>query len=1617
MFKKSLKILIVLCMLVAFIPFGNFVEAKKKDDFQGKKEKNKDRVELIEERTALSKTFDNLDGTLSTEITQTPQHYQDNGGQWKEIRNDLVPDKEGKIKNRDNVFTVEFDEKLTTQSTGIQLIEDAYQINLHLAEVVNDTVEYLQPSIGEVNNNQVSYPEIFEDISAIYTIGENYIKEDIILESYPQNGLPEKFTYTLDLKGLSYEEINNTVYLYDPETKNTVYMIEAPFMYDAYQPVHFKAAEGIISVPEEAKSYDIQINTREENGQLFIDLIPNQDWLASSERQYPIVIDPMLVRIQGATEIDTAVDDTTIRSNSPTTTGGNDFELGIGTATDGNIVRSLLKFNLTSIPAAANILSADLNLHLTSTNNATTGIGISAHALTNPWKENEASWTYRDNNPYTKWSTAGGDYSFTALSTVSSITAVPTNIADGLTQWKIPLDSVKKWVSTPSSNYGVLLKSTAESTRVYKKFASSAYSTATQYKPKLVITYKTPSRLGLEDYWDYTSHPLIEGTQYVNLGTLNNVLQYQDFSLLNYANFGLDFIRTYNSKDFEKSAFGYGWTFTGDQKLFIIDKNGLDIQYKDEDGTTHAFTNPTDGKYTSPSGLYDTLFKVNPTTYTLTSPTGIITTFTVKESTTDMDVQVAYITQQKDLNNNTITYSYNSNNQLTAIYTNADTTNQKLSFTYNNVGLISKITHKDKEFNYSYTGEYLTSVTQKKSATAWTTTYFTYKDQQLTQVKDGNGLLTTFTYSSNLDISTVSENGASDSTTKYNLDRTTRQMTVTSPENMATTYSMNSNFVVIGILQPSGERTTYELDSAYNVTKETIHYTDGTIYERNYKYDVNGNVLEIRDSNNPVKTYTYNSRQAILTEKAADETLATYEYDTKNNLLSTQLSNDEKTSYTYDINGDLIKVIYPNHNSESYTPSYSNGQKTIIYKDDVLGTTSKVVIDIYGNKLSSTDGKGQQTQYQYNLKNELTGVITENPILNASKLTTSYTYDDNGNLLTSTNALGKTMLLTYTPQNQVATEKNALGKVTSYSYNRDGDLTQIKKADNTVISYKSDALNGENKVCTDLCNDKDTTTQFTTIQNGLTSTTTNHPANQVVQYISAEDGILQNIRFNNSSINQILYGYTNEKLATLQYGNQKLDYSHNTNGQLTTLKLNTATLASFTYDPNGLNTETSFGNNKSAIKRVYKGTSTQLQTEKYTTSPDNPEITNTYTYDANGQITSISNGTGTKTYTYDALNQLTQEKLEDGQIINYTYDSVGNRTSKIVSKNGNINTINYTFNDANQLTKAGSQSYTVDMNGNLTNDGRYQYVWNAFDQLTEVKGLTNAMYKYDENGRRIYSNVNNTETYYRYDGTSNRVLFEEDAIGNITKAYTYDDNGHPLTLVYKDATYYYLTNYRGDVLALIDATGAFVAKYTYDAWGNILSQKGSMASVNPYRYAGYRYDEETQLYYLMARYYNPDTGVFLSLDPVRGDTMNPITMNGYNYANNNPVMYVDPDGELPILIPFILGAMEGVLAIIARQVAKQAIKKLTPVVTNFVIKYGKSLRFTGPHRSKSNKDNHTLFTLYSNKKQLLRIDMKIKYTKWDGYTAWVHYHIQPNMSKHFDLFEIKLGKNLRRFPW
>ena len=98
---------------------------------------------------------------------------------------------------------------------------------------------------------------------------------------------------------------------------------------------------------------------------------------------------------------------------------------------------------------------------------------------------------------------------------------------------------------------------------------------------------------------------------------------------------------------------------------------------------------------------------------------------------------------------------------------------------------------------------------------------------------------------------------------------------------------------------------------------------------------------------------------------------------------------------------------------------------------------------------------------------------------------------------------------------------------------------------------------------------------------------------------------------------------------------------------------------------------------------------------------------------------------------------------------------------------------------------------------------------------------------------------------------------------------------------YSGAAYTFVYNLQGDVVAIQDSTGATVVEYKYNAWGKLLAVTGSMASTlgrqNPIRYRGYEYDEESGLYYLRSRYYNPDTGRFISADIINcGNQLNSI---------------------------------------------------------------------------------------------------------------------------------------------
>src|SRR3989337_2706736 len=123
-------------------------------------------------------------------------------------------------------------------------------------------------------------------------------------------------------------------------------------------------------------------------------------------------------------------------------------------------------------------------------------------------------------------------------------------------------------------------------------------------------------------------------------------------------------------------------------------------------------------------------------------------------------------------------------------------------------------------------------------------------------------------------------------------------------------------------------------------------------------------------------------------------------------------------------------------------------------------------------------------------------------------------------------------------------------------------------------------------------------------------------------------------------------------------------------------------------------------------------------------------------------------------------------------------------------------------------------------------------------------------------------------------------------------------------------TYYYQYNAHGDVVSLTNSSGQVVNTYEYDPWGKVLSSNEQVS--NPYRYAGYRYDETTGLYYLQKRYYKPEILRFLTKDLYPGDLRNPQTLDFYNYVKNNPINYVDPTGLWYIDINASIGYWIGI---------------------------------------------------------------------------------------------------------
>ena len=317
--------------------------------------------------------------------------------------------------------------------------------------------------------------------------------------------------------------------------------------------------------------------------------------------------------------------------------------------------------------------------------------------------------------------------------------------------------------------------------------------------------------------------------------------------------------------------------------------------------------------------------------------------------------------------------------------------------------------------------------------------------------------------------------------------------------------------------------------------------------------------------------------------------------------------------------------------------------------------------------------------------------------------------------------------------------------------------------------------------------------------------------------------------------------------------------------------------------------------------------------------------TSTYGFDVNGNIVSVETDENRTRYDYDTLNRLIRE---DNPVLNktirYQYDKEGNLLSKKIypytveetRASPEVKEYIYDCEKRDRLIAYEGKEIAYDSMRRPTTYKDNEFEWNNQGQLLCVlrQNGDTIEYFYDTKGIRRKKIVNGVETTYITNGTQILAVKK----GNEKMIFRYVLNkleGFRYNKGSQSKEYVYQRNIQGDIVSIFDDEGNQVGGYAYDAYGNtiITEDVDGLATLNPFRYRGYLWDEETGLFLVSSRYYDPETGRFISPDSI--EYLDPETIGGLNlyaYCLNNPVMYVDPTGHFAIstfLISLAIGSL------------------------------------------------------------------------------------------------------------
>ncbi|CAM2069556.1 Pretoxin HINT domain-containing protein [Sulfidibacter corallicola] len=302
-------------------------------------------------------------------------------------------------------------------------------------------------------------------------------------------------------------------------------------------------------------------------------------------------------------------------------------------------------------------------------------------------------------------------------------------------------------------------------------------------------------------------------------------------------------------------------------------------------------------------------------------------------------------------------------------------------------------------------------------------------------------------------------------------------------------------------------------------------------------------------------------------------------------------------------------------------------------------------------------------------------------------------------------------------------------------------------------------------------------------------------------------------------------------------------------------------------------------------------------------------------YDALGRIsrlTETKDGSAVVyAYTYDTRGQLTDVHRDDVLVEHYEYDDFGNRTHEL--NQADI----ASYDTGGRLASHGDWDYSFGPNGDLkgkthrNNGAQVTYVYDLLGNLRSatLADGTEIAYVIDATNRRVGKKVNGTLVQgFLYKDSLNPVA-ELDGDGEIVSLFYYATRNHvPDFMIRGGKTYRIVSDFRGSPRMVIDIqSGDLVQEISYDAWGRVLAD--SNPGFQPFGFAGGLVDAHTGLIRFGARDYDPQVGRWTDVDPLGTEG----GLNRYRYAQNDPVNFVDPDGNLPFLV--ILAVKAGAEAI------------------------------------------------------------------------------------------------------